>query len=56
MASYFVNDDLNAILSAVDDPNLDCEETLEAVRKHANEALERIRLANAAITSALGEL
>jgi hypothetical protein len=54
--SLFVIDDLNAVLRAADDPNLDCEETLEAVKRYANEALERIQLANSAIASVEGEL
>jgi hypothetical protein len=50
-AILFVTDDLNAILEAVDDPNLDSEQTLETVKRRANDALERFRLAGSAIAA-----
>ena len=46
---HFVAGDPNAILSAIDNSNFDYDETIEEVKRHANEALERIRLAHAAM-------
>jgi hypothetical protein len=42
MSIALIIDDLKAILSAIDDPRLDCEETMQPIREKALSALEYV--------------
>jgi hypothetical protein len=44
MALALIGEDLKAIISAIDDPRLDCEETMQAIREKAFEAQKKVEL------------
>jgi hypothetical protein len=44
MSILLVNEYLKAVLSAIDDPRLDCEETMQVIREKSLKAQEQVQL------------